>query len=90
MSIQTFTTETNEIAFRGQSIRIYVGQSNVENVLPLISINDEVTLQSNTNILCYISSIDTYGNSFLVTPYMPSDTIGLVGISTDVDVTIAD
>lgn len=91
------TTIEPQIAFKGQSFRVYLNQSEAAVQLPLISINDTVDFYtSSTEIYGYVSSIDLFGNSFLVTPLIcynitntnPTLTPGYIPSGTDIEVNI--
>jgi hypothetical protein len=80
-------TITPIIAFKGQSFRVYLNQADSIAYLPQLAINDTVYMDTgSTPAYGYISSIDLYGNSFLATPYMPSDVPGYMPIGTDVQI----
>lgn len=78
MSI-ALTNQTASQAYQGQSVKVFLNQTDSLQ-LPNLTVGQLCTITSSSNV-GYISSIDLYGTSFMVTPKYPfaafqSDVIG--------------
>lgn len=84
---------TNRIAsqaYRGESVQVFLNQTDSLQLANL-TVGQLCTITSSSNV-GYISSIDLYGISFMVTPKYPfsafqSDVIGYLKVSETVTVT---
>ncbi len=64
-------------ALRGQSVRVYLDESD-SSILSSLYEGQIVELNS-TNVLGYIVSVDEYGTSFLISPVQPNFTLESAG-----------
>lgn len=66
----TVTNQVASNAFGGQVVTVSLNQTETVSKLPNLTLGQKCTIGSSSNI-GYISSIDTYGTSFKVTPQYP-------------------
>lgn len=70
----TVTQTIGSSALRGQDAIVHLNSSDTLNVLPTLTVGQVCTVSSSSNT-GNISSIDYKGNSFHITPTMPSDNL---------------
>lgn len=64
-------------ALRGQSVRVYLSNSD-SSILGSLYVGQIIEINS-TNVLGYIVSVDEYGRSFLISPIQPNFTLESFG-----------
>lgn len=82
----TVLNQVEQVGFKGQSARIYLDQTSVENDLPSIEVGQPVTVQSDTETYGTVYSVDYYGNSFLIVPKSPEMKFGYITFQTSISV----
>lgn len=75
------TSAVSLVAFRGQSMRMVIDLT-----APISNVVIGYGVSVNSATIGYISSIDLFGNSMLITPYMPSDIIGYIPYGSELEI----
>ena len=67
----TTVNQTSSPALRGQTVVVTLNSTETTSKLPNITLGQQATIGSSSNV-GYVSSIDTYGNTYKITPQTPA------------------
>jgi hypothetical protein len=89
MALITLTNQVASQSLRGENCKITVDLTTQSSEFAQLQVGQQAVNNSGYN--CYVYSVDTYGNSFELTPLQPDFTVGADGYvlaGADIDVTI--
>lgn len=74
-----FTNQIAQPALRGQGVKITLNSLQALSLIPTLTVGDVAEVES-SGAIGYVSFIDTYGNSFEVTPESPATKFNSTGV----------